>query len=789
MKFALLAGSAAAVSYLVGTGHGVKLSSSSSSSCDVTIKASDCEDPKECARLLNEALGKSGNAVCLERGEVYHLACSNAQKFYAQESKYAIGMVDVSNVSLRAVGEGTEKAMLSLDFDTRRCGFFMAVKVNNFEMEDIGLDTKQGIITLAEFQGIKGEDVLFKVFEDTPLTTYDLSLYKKKTWLGRVTSMRPLERGDDKKWHYGTDSHTYRFDNPDVSVIGYEPESRILTLRGVTSMERKDMAEIPKDRVFRLHGEGSGFEGVNLVRSRDISLKGVIVYQTTGTAFDAWACHNVAMTDCGVIRRGERPFSTVDGAMAFRSCTGDLRIEGGTFEGYGDDGLAISHLYHQILHFGDGDGDNVVVFDPPAGTPLPWAAGQTIVFQDKYTLKEVLRTQIVDVDCDQWVDTGQYCDAGIWAIPVYKDWFFCCNGGWGKVKLTLAHSTDVLKSSNPAHPSAHRYFAILPDHVPDRIVVKGNSFGQCRCKGITLAAGDKTSVIIKDNKIAATSYSAICIVNGPARGRFLRMQGPFAGDIVVENNDLSVEVDHTTFSKGGYKPQWTEAEDDISVGMAPIVVGAITSDDTRANHIHKGSPLYGTVTISENKVTLGGMPSKCPTWAYCSTLYHWFPDYAISVDNAKQLHISGNVITDRRLTRAGTPLVLDTCEEGCSDNEAPTFSDLGVSCSTVDEKFNNYLKDLCTTDEWKSQEYCAQSCADQGYGYKACCPRKPDYIVAYNNDEQNIESNICGSYECTSAVVSSDLHHPQFQVRQGEKSIMMLREAAPRYDPYPGRGV
>eukprot|EP00440_Ansanella_granifera_P056344 gb/GFBE01061064.1/.p1 GENE.gb/GFBE01061064.1/~~gb/GFBE01061064.1/.p1 ORF type:complete len:566 (+),score=154.13 gb/GFBE01061064.1/:1-1698(+) len=561
-------------------------------------------------------------------------------------------MTDVSDVSLKAVGAGDEKATLMLDLDTRRCGFIMAALVKGFEMEDIALDSKQMVITVASWEGIKGEDIQLKVFDDTPFTSYDLTGFDgSKKWLARVESMRPIEKepGEDNKWRYITDKHSYRFEgNLHLHVKSFDAATRILTLRGVHESERIQMAELEKGRIFSLHGEDYGWQGVELVGSSDVSLKGVVVYQATGTAFDAWACHNVALTNCAVKRRGERSFSAAFGAISFRSCTGDLKVVDGEFEGYGYDSLSISNVYHQA----ESKDDSTVTFAPKPATPLPWAKGQAIVFQDSSSLEEVLRTTIVDVGCaaDSVIPT-EACTLK----NNFTDWLMCCQGGWGKIQVTLKDSPAALDLS--------RHFAVLPDHVPESVQVEGNSFGQCRCKGLTVTGGDKTSILVKDNKIAATTSSAVFIENGPAKGRFMRMQGPFAKEILIVGNDVSVESERSEYSYGGYKAQWPLSEDDISVAMAPIVVGAVTSDANRANHIYKGSPLYGTVTIKDNLVKLGGMPSKCPKYAYCTTPYHWFPEFAIAVDSAETVSISGNEVSDDRLTKAGTPLVSDDCDK------------------------------------------------------------------------------------------------------------------------------
>jgi hypothetical protein len=641
----------------------------------------------------------------------------------------ALIFAGVENTVLRSAPGSGLPARLVLDYVPKLCSPIEIVRSTNISMQDIDIDASRPAQTLVQFESWSDDQaaLTLRVPELASGSASFEGMDSNRSWLKLVHTLKPVEFHNDR-WRYIPISSLYfEWKKNPKSIASWDEDQRRLTVFGADLGAFKNSKQ---GDYFMLRHLEYGFDGIRFYRTHGMTFSQVTLRTTAGMGFKGYGSSDITFQNSGIRRFADRAHTVSADAVMLMSCTGRITINNSFFEGHGDDSLNIRHRFDPIveLHVG---GDRRSMSFSSWSTAMPFAVGEAIILQKNSSWRPLFRSEVVEVTCRSELSPG--CEA--------EDWFRCCAAGWGEVVVRVKDEVpDELAPGDVAS---------LPNMIPDELHVTGTTFRDCRCKGMVISAGG-SSVVLRNNSVEATTGPAVYFAGGPTN-RLAYAQVPLISKAIVEGNTLSAQADPSSANTGGYKPGWVTVSGEVNQNWGVIQTTTAILDHGKEVFDPNGL-VFGRLTFSNNKITLGGRVMTCPKTSYCPTVYDVFPRAAIHVGGVEYARFAGNIVTDLRTTQGGSPVQPFGCS-ACA-NIAPDWmgQKYNQSCDSADTYWGaNYLSTLCkTNDNWKVAKYCQQSCADVGASYEGdrCCARVPDHLTVYAAGDFSLNDNKCDGQPC-----------------------------------------
>ncbi|KAK3233629.1 hypothetical protein CYMTET_56081 [Cymbomonas tetramitiformis] len=681
--------------------------SSQGAGCDEVVS---CEgiSKTECAQEVNAALTTSNRVVCLESGQTYTLSCDDSRENYNGEA-YLLHINNVYNVTLKSTGD--KAAVLQVEYADSSCGTFSLERSKVVTLEGLEIDANRSTSSLVRFLNSSTSWMTLEVAEDSSYNSYSFHGFDNdRAWLSRIESMKPVERrpGEGEgRWRYVIDSNYYTWKGKKAcTVTSWDEDTRVLNITNADYDFAEFQENIEYGRLFVIRNEDYGANGVHVFRSENVTLRRLDFFTAPGMTYWAHLTHNLEIDQCSLQKRGDRPFSGAsDGAMLI-SLTGHVALTNSLIEGHQDDSVNVRHSVEYITYIHPTNRSNLT-FDMHFAPVLPYSTGQVIRFFNKTTFEIQHETTVTTAECGETADRVQEREQCAGSDGQFHQ---CCYWGWGETRLFLA---DPLPASVTTDS-----IAFIPEFTPDHILIHNNTLREARGKGVVLTTGKGTAAIT-DNIVDSTTKSAVLVANGPVGETY--DQGPFAQDVVVAGNTITVEYEvseeSAAYNTLGYIVERPNVEGAYTV-EAPIQFAAIFPGE-EDSMLFRGSPQYGKVSVYNNSLTLGGVVMDCRRSQYCRKdyfqPYEISPRRAIVVQSAQDVTVEGNWVKDYRRTLGGTRMVPDgDCTLDCADTAPTWMTDNGLSCSEADEQYGaGWLLSKCNSNSnWRSNKYCAQ-----GFGH------------------------------------------------------------------------
>ena len=276
-------------------------------------------------------------------------------------------------------------------------------------------------------------------------------------------------------------------------VVGYNPVNRRMADHAV-DIGGKFNCSIDQPGQLTIAGAGSqqgirvgdyyivrhqiyAYNGFTFDRVRGIMLRDVQIWSVAGMAFlFRSGSADVRMFGCGVRRRQGRPMSTNADAAHFAEVSGDVHIDGCTFEGQGDDGINVHGFFHAVT---SQNGSTFTLGNRPVGGTAPLHVGATYEFRNRST----------------------------WEVEAVGRMLSATNAD-GNDGTTVQTATFDFGGAAAAAGASISKYALMVDvqRTPRSVLIENSLFSSSRARGALIKA---SHVLVRNNTMAFTADHCI----------------------------------------------------------------------------------------------------------------------------------------------------------------------------------------------------------------------------------------------------------------------------------------